>query len=86
MYKGKSYFNFCKIAIESVGVSNAIGGIINVALSVDESLTALEKMANVEVVVSFVNPLFEGSLQICIDTDIQLEEFKRSIFEGVSPL
>lgn len=69
-----------------VVVSNAIGGIISVALSVTESLTALERMANVEVVVSFFNPLFEGNLQVCIDTEIELELFKRSIFEGVNPL
>ena len=67
-------------------ITNAIGGIVSVALSVTESLTALEKMANVEVVVSFSNPLFEGNLQVCIDTDIELEEVKRSIFEGVSPI
>lgn len=67
-------------------VTNAVGGIISVALSVNESLTALEKMANVEVVVSFNNPLFEGNLQVCIDTDIELEEVKRSIFEGVTPI
>jgi len=69
-----------------VVITDAVGGIVSVALSVNESLTALEKMANVEVVVSFFNPLFEGNLQVCIDTDIKLEEVKRSIFEGVSPL
>ena len=69
-----------------VVITNAVGGIVSVALSVNESLTALEKMANVEVVVSFSNPLFEGDLQVCIDTDIELEEVKRSIFEGVSPI
>jgi hypothetical protein len=69
-----------------VVISNAVGGIVSVALSVNESLTALEKMANVEVVVSFENPLFEGNLQVCIDTDIELEEVKRSIFEGVTPI
>jgi len=69
-----------------VVITNAIGGVVSVALSVNESLTALEKMANVEVVVSFTNPLFEGNLQVCIDTDIELEEVKRSIFEGVSPI
>lgn len=67
-------------------VTDAINGVISVALSVNESLTALEKMANIEVVVSFFNPLFEGNLQICIDTEIELELFKRSIFEGVNPL
>ena len=71
---------------KDVIVTDAIDGVITVALSVNESLTALEKMANVEVVVSFNNPLFEGNLQVCIDTDIELEEVKRSIFEGVSTL
>jgi hypothetical protein len=69
-----------------VTITSAINGIISVALSVNESLQALEKMANVEVVVSFSNPLFEGNLQVCIDTDIALEEVKRSIFEGVTPI
>jgi hypothetical protein len=69
-----------------VTVVDAVGGIISVALQVDDSLKSLEKNARVEVVVSFPNPTFNGSLQVSIDTDIELEIVERSIFEGITSI
>lgn len=67
-----------------VTITNALGGVISVALEATDSLKAIEKMAKLEVLVTFNNPMFENSTQISIDTDIEIEKVERSIFEGVS--
>lgn len=67
-------------------VTNALQGIITVALQADDSLKAIEKTCKLEVLVTFPNPLFNGNTQISIDTDITLEKVERSIFEGISAL
>jgi hypothetical protein len=68
-----------------VVVSNAVGGIIKVALQTNESIRAIEKNSRLEVVVSFPNPLFDDNTQVSIDTNIELEIVESSIFEGVTP-
>lgn len=67
-----------------VTITNAVGGVVSVALEATDSLKAIEKMAKLEVLVTFNNPIFENSTQISIDTDIEIEKVERSIFEGVS--
>lgn len=67
-----------------VTITNAVGGVISVALEATDSLKAIEKMAKLEVLVTFNNPMFTNSTQISIDTDIEIEKVERSIFEGVS--
>jgi hypothetical protein len=69
-----------------VTITNAVGGVISVALEATDSLKAIEKMAKLEVLVTFNNPMFTNSTQISIDTDIEIEKVERSIFEGVSAL
>lgn len=67
-------------------ITNAVGGIITVSLEATSTLNALEKMAKLEVLVTFNNPAFENNTQISIDTEIQLEKVERSIFEGITAL
>lgn len=69
-----------------VSVVDYFNGKISVALESADTLKALEKMAKLEVMIVMPNPLFEGNVQVSIDTEIQLEKVERSIFEGVSAL
>lgn len=69
-----------------VTITNAVGGVVSVALEANDSLKAIEKMAKLEVLVTFANPMFANSVQVSIDTDIEIEKVERSIFEGVSAL
>ena len=59
------------------------GGLVTVYIEADETLSALEKVAKCEVVVTFANANYENSEQICIATDITIEAVNASIFEGV---
>jgi len=70
----------------AVSVVDYFNGKISVALESADTLKALEKMAKLEVMIVMSNPLFEGNVQVSIDTEIQLEKVERSIFEGVSAL
>lgn len=70
----------------AVSVVDYFNGKISVALESADTLKALEKMAKLEVMIVMPNPLFEGNVQVSIDTEIQLEKVERSIFEGVSAL
>lgn len=69
-----------------VTITNALQGIITVALQAQDSLKAIEKICKLEVLVTFNNPLFTDNVQISIDTEIVIEKVERSIFEGVSAL
>ena len=75
-----------KTGFGDVVVTDAINGLISVALQSDESVKSLEKDCKLEIVVSFTNALFDNDLQISIDTDIKLEVIERSIFEGISTI
>jgi hypothetical protein len=74
-----------KDGYDNVVVTDAVNGVITVALQTTESLKSLEKNSRLEVVVSFPNPLFDGNTQISIDTNIELEIVESSIFEGITP-
>lgn len=74
-----------KTGYDEVVITDAVDGIITVALQTSESLKSLEKNSRLEVVVSFPNPLFDGNTQISIDTNIELELVESSIFEGITP-
>lgn len=69
-----------------VNITNPVGGLVSVFLEATDSLKALEKMAKVEVVVTFDNANYETGTQISIDTEIELEVVQRSIFEGQTAL
>lgn len=74
-----------KAGYGDVVITNAVGGIIKVALQTNESIRAIEKNSRLEVVVSFPNALFDNNTQVSIDTNIELELIESSIFEGVIP-
>jgi hypothetical protein len=81
-----SYVDKSTLGFGDVTITNAINGIISVALQSTDSLNAIEKICKLEVLVTFNNPMFDDNLQISIDTDIILEKVERSIFEGVSAI
>jgi len=68
-----------------VSIVNAAQGKISMPIEATHSLKAIEKMAKLEIKVAFPNNMFEDSLQISIDTEIEIEKVERSIFEGISP-
>jgi len=70
----------------AVNITDPINGIFSVVLEEANTLVALEKVARLEVLVTFNNPMFANNLQISIDTNIILENVERSIFEGVSAI
>ena len=59
------------------------GGLVTVYIEASETLSALEKVAKAEFVVTFANANYEDNKQICIATDITIESVNASIFEGV---
>jgi vacuolar-type H+-ATPase subunit F/Vma7 len=67
-----------------VTVVDAAAGKISVALERADTQQALEKVAKLEVVVALPNPMFDGGTQYSIDTEISLEQVRRSVFEGIS--
>lgn len=75
-----------KDGYDEVTITDAVNGIIEVSLSSNESINALEKMAKMEVLITFLNPNYNDDTQINIATDIELEVVKRSIFEGITAL
>lgn len=75
-----------KDGFDDVTITDAINGVIEVSLSSNESINALEKMAKMEVLITFLNPNYNDDTQINIATDIELEVVKRSIFEGITAL
>ena len=75
-----------KDGYDDVTITDAVNGIIEVSLSSNESINALEKMAKMEVLITFLNPNYNDDTQINIATDIELEVVKRSIFEGITAL
>lgn len=81
-----SYVDKSAEGFGDVTITNAINGIISVALQSEDSLNAIEKICKLEVMVTFNNPMFTDNVQISIDTDIIIEKVERSIFEGVSAL
>lgn len=70
----------------TVNITDPTNGIFSVVLEEANTLVALEKVARLEVLVTFNNPMFANNLQISIDTNIILENVERSIFEGVSAI
>ena len=88
--EGKKIFGkwslVAKAGFGDVIITDAINGIISVFLEATDSMKALEKMAKLEVVVALPNPDFIGSLQVSIDTNIEIELVERSIFEGESAI
>ena len=75
-----------KDGYDDVTITDAVNGVIEVSLSSNESINALEKMAKMEVLITFLNPNYNDDIQINIATDIELEVVKRSIFEGITAL
>ena len=75
-----------KDGYDDVTITDAVNGVIEVSLSSNESINALEKMAKMEVLITFLNPNYNDETQINIATDIELEVVKRSIFEGITAL
>lgn len=70
---------------EPLIVSDAVAGKITLYLNSDESVTGLEKMAKLEVKVAFNNPVFDGSKQISVATEVEIEPFERSVLESFEP-
>jgi hypothetical protein len=81
-----SYVDKSAEGFGDVTITNAVNGIVSVALQSVDSLNAIEKICKLEVMVTFNNPMFTDNVQISIDTDIIIEKVERSIFEGVSAL
>lgn len=81
-----SYVDKSALGFGDVTITNAVNGILSVALQSEDSLNAIEKICKLEVMVTFNNPMFTDNVQISIDTDIIIEKVERSIFEGVSAL
>lgn len=75
-----------KDGYDDVTITDAINGVVEVSLSSNESINALEKLAKMEVLITFLNPNYNDDTQINIATDIELEVVKRSIFEGITAL
>lgn len=75
-----------KDGYDDVTITDAVNGVIEVSLSSNESINALEKMAKMEVLITFNNPNYNDNTQINIATEIELEVVKRSIFEGITAL
>ena len=75
-----------KDGYDDVTITDAVNGVIEVSLSSNESINALEKLAKMEVLLTFLNPNYNDNTQINIATEIELELVKRSIFEGITAL
>jgi len=76
-----------KAGFGTIDVTNAATGILVVYMDVSNTLAAVRnKMVRLEGEVSFANANYVGGHQISIDTNVEIEEFEPSIFEGVSPV
>lgn len=75
-----------KDGFDDVTITDAVNGVVEVSLSSNESINALEKLAKMEVLITFLNPNYNDNTQINIATEIELEVVKRSIFEGITAL
>lgn len=83
-------YSYIDKTAEGYGIVNVVQpptlGKITVAIEASETLQALEKKAKAEVVLVMPNNLFEGNMQVSIDTEIEIERVERSIFEGVDAI
>lgn len=70
----------------TVLITDAAGGKMNIYLEASDTLKALPKNAMLEIKIALPNGIFEDNVQVNIATEVQLEEVKTSIFEGISPL